>query len=145
MPLRRSGPMVLLCALLLAACGGNSSSSPSSIAVAPLSLSGNWTGTFTFTPRTGGQREILAATASFTQGTNNFTGQVQIPGANMQLSGVATSATTFDASVQFNVNGCVGTASVSGTGSASQLRFSIPTLASASCTFFSDGDFLFNR
>ena len=137
---------MILLALLVAACGGDSNPVAPSATPPPATISGNWSGTFTFTPVTGGQRIVEAVTASFTQASGNVTGEVRHGnGGNTLVSGVVTSS-TLTASVQFTgVTGCVGTASVSGSATATQLRFTIPTLASSQCNFFTNGEFVLNR
>ena len=131
------------------ACGGSSSSPTSPTPPAPANIAGNWTGTFTFTPVGGGQRLVVATTATFTQASNAVTGQVNITGGSrVTVSGVVDSA-TLTSTMQYTgapPNSCAGTASVSGTVSASQIRFTIPSIStSGTCTFFTAGDFVLDR
>jgi hypothetical protein len=128
------------------ACGGNSTTAPTPVTPPPTNIAGNWTGTFTFTPTSGGQRQILAVTATFTQGSDNITGQVNIAGGGTALLSGIVSATTLTASTTMTVNNCSGSASVSGSVSATQVRWTVPTLAtSGTCSFFTSGDFLLSR
>lgn len=141
----------LLCLVLTmsTACGGGDSSTPTAPTPSTVNIAGNWSGTFTFTPITGGQRTVSAVTATFTQASQNVTGQINFQDTSrMTLSGVI-STSTLTASVQFNLASapqCAGTASISGTTSTSQVRFTVPSLSSPpGCTFFTNGEFVLSR
>lgn len=146
---RHALALMVAIAVTSACGGGNSPTAPTPPpAPATTNIAGNWSGTFTYNSITGA-RIVSAVTASFTQASQNITAQVNFQDSSrMTVSGVV-SGSTLTASVQFNLASapqCAGTASVSGTASTSQVRFTVPSLASApGCLFFTNGEIVLNR
>ena len=139
---------MLVMAVTVAGCGdGRTPTAPSP--PPPAQIAGNWVGTFTYTPASGGQRTIVAVTASFTQAGGQVTGQVNITGGSLLVVSGVVDRATLTATVQYSApapSPCTGTASISGTVSSTQVRFVIPSIASGSgCTFFTNGEFVLTK
>ena len=140
--------LLLAGSLALSGCSGSPFMSPTPISAI---IAGNWSGTEESTPPGGGQRQTLAATATFTQNGDDVTGQITLAGgAVVMLAG-----TMFGSSVTFDVEyvagppqgqACTGTARVSGSASDTTLRFSVQTLATtAPCVFSSSISYVLER
>ena len=133
---------------LVSACNGGASTPTSPSPPPPANIAGDWTGTLTFTPFTGGQRLIIAVTASMTQSGANVTGQLNTQftdGTRGTLSGTM-SGTQLQATISLANNaGCEGSASISGSVTSGTLRWTIPTVASPSCNWFTNADVVLNR
>lgn len=131
--------------LTVSACGGGSKTPTAPSPPPTASIAGNWTGTATYTPFNGGQRTIVAMTATFTQASQNITGQYQMAnGVRGTLSGVMAQS-NMTATMDFSLTSCGGTASVSGAVSGSTLRWTVPSVASSNCAWFTNVDIALNR
>lgn len=138
---------VLALTLFSVGCGGDGpAGAPTPVTT---NIAGNWSGTFTYTPISGGQRVVVATTATFTQAAEAVNGQVNIGGGgSMTVSGTVTNGTALTISVLFSAPGnpCTGSATVSGSVANSQVRFTVPSLAaSGGCLFFTNGEFALTR
>lgn len=141
--------LMIAAAVVAVACGGDKRSTPTAPTPQPVTnIAGNWTGTATFTPFNGGQRTIIAVTATFTQAGSNVTGQFNTGLADRTAATTSgtISGNSMAMSMQFANNaGCTGSASVTATFVTNTIRFVIPTVASTNCSWFTNTDVVLNR
>lgn len=144
--------LIGILAVVCISCGGNAPTAPTPPPApppSPINISGNWQGTWTYTPNGGGQRTVTAMTLQLTQSTASVNGTFQIQGATGTLTG-STDPSSFSGT--FTIQGrtiaglpCNGQGIVSGPASLQQLRWSNQVINSNDCTWFSANEWLLTR
>jgi len=127
---------------MIAGCGGSSSTAPT-----PLSIAGDWTGTWQFV--TSGVTVTDNVRATFTQ-TDTATGTwIADGGATGQFSfAVAPTVSGTFTVTQVKVSGptCTQTASLTGTVSTNSMTLSVPAIASSpQCSWATNNQFSLHR
>lgn len=140
----RTAALIFVCGLVLAACGG-STTTPSPT---PLNLAGTWTGTWTFV--SGGATVSDTVTVTVTQSPASAGGQWSAAGGaagtvfftpTADFTGTATISQTPLAGAN-----CSATTTITGTASASQIRFTLGTLTPVGlCQWATNQQFTFTR
>lgn len=141
--------LICLVALLALGCGGESSPTAPT-PTPPAAIGGNWQGTWTYTPISGGQRTVTAMTMQITQSSDTVNGTFQVTGG---ISGSVTGTVTPSSfSGSFTIQGhdtlgraCTGQGILSGSATGTQLRWSNPTINSNDCTWFSQNELVLAR
>lgn len=142
----------LICALTLFAigCDGGSNSPTAPTPTPPAQINGNWQGTWTYTPISGGTRTVVAMTMQLTQSSEAINGTFQVTGGiTGSVTGTVTPASF---SGNFTIQGrdaanraCTGQGIISGSATGAQLRWSNQTINSNDCTWFSVNDWVLSR
>ena len=139
----RTAALVLVCGIVLAACG-DSTTTPSPT---PLNLAGTWTGTWTFV--SGGATVTDTVTLTLVQSGESVGGQWAASGGGGTVSFAPTADFTGTATIsQTPLAGanCSATTTITGTASASQIRFTLGTLTPVGlCQWATNQQFTFTR
>ena len=139
------GALLLACSLVLSACGG-STTGPSDT---PLNLAGTWTGTWTFV--SGGATVSDTVTMTVTQTGSSAGGQWSTGTGTVAGTVAFTPAADFTGTASISQTlimggNCSATTTLTGTASATQIRFTLGTLTPVNlCQWATSHQFTFNR
>lgn len=142
--MKTGGAVMIACGLVLSACGG----SPGNPSPTPLNLAGTWTGTWTFL--SGGATVTDAVTMTVMQSGTSASGQWSATGGaagTVAFSSTAdfTGTASISQTLLSGVN-CSASTPVTGTASASQIRFTLAALTPTGlCQWAANQQFTFNR
>ncbi len=142
--------LISILVLACVSCGSSPTApTPAPAPPAPINIAGNWQGTWTYTPISGGGRTVTAMTLQLTQSGGSVNGTFQIQGATGSVTG-STDPSVFSGT--FTIQGrttaglpCNGQGIVSGAAALQQLRWTNQVINSNDCTWFSANEWLLTR